>query len=257
MASQPARLPDRSEAEFRKTLEERKVVCFCCAPFSEEHEPMSMECCRQCRELLFQEEDNKDEEEDQEEDEEEDEEEAESYTKSEANAIFWDTNGARLWNEIYHTPDLFTYMWTEVQADSETICNSSDRTSQWEQILRIAWRVVANVNGVSYNRPWVLQSLLVLDDALGPGNLLSDEQIEAYMAAGPLLDYAYLMLRCAEKMTSHERAQLDADLFRKIIGNSGGIWSLWFDRLEIRDGFPWDHIFGNAVYLCDDAHVLH
>ncbi|KAL5454762.1 hypothetical protein PMIN06_004779 [Paraphaeosphaeria minitans] len=147
-------------------------------------------------------------------------------------------------------------MWTEVQADSETICNSSDRTSQWEQILRIAWRVVANVNGVSYNRPWVLQSLLVLDDALGPGNLLSDEQIEAYMAAGPLLDYAYLMLRCAEKMTSHERAQLDADLFRKIIGNSGGIWSLWFDRLEIRDGFPWDHIFGNAVYLCDDAHVL-
>lgn len=39
--------PARSEAEFRKTLGERKALCFCLEPFTKVHEPVSMECCRQ------------------------------------------------------------------------------------------------------------------------------------------------------------------------------------------------------------------
>ncbi|KAF2449618.1 hypothetical protein P171DRAFT_427793 [Karstenula rhodostoma CBS 690.94] len=42
-----ARPSVRSEDDFRKTLGERKALCFCWEPFTKEHEPVSMECCKQ------------------------------------------------------------------------------------------------------------------------------------------------------------------------------------------------------------------
>ncbi|KAF2449617.1 hypothetical protein P171DRAFT_460829 [Karstenula rhodostoma CBS 690.94] len=223
----------------------------------------------QCRQLLFGEEDDFDEAENYSEDASDDEDE-DNPDMSRTTSL--EDSGQRsrllrssptlyeLWDMIHQHQGLFAQMWTDIQANIEMIRSSPDRVSQWRQILQIVQRVVRNsglpTGGDSWGWGWVTLHLFDLNDAVSePGIPLTPRGGQAYQAIGPLFDCTYLMVRCAEMMPSYELAQLDAGLFNAIVGDGDGIWSHSDERGEIRDGLPWDRVFGDAVRLCNDAHV--
>lgn len=160
-----------------------------------------------------------------------------------------------IWHEMHMQSDFFAQMWTEIQANLETISSSADRTLQWKQILLIVRRIFSNTEvGICF-LSWPATCSFEFDDASGPGDILTPEEVLSYRMFGPLLDCAYLMFKCAEMVPSHGRGHLDAGLFNAIVGDKGGIWSSLNERFEIRDGFPWDRVFGDAVRMCEDAHI--
>jgi hypothetical protein len=291
-----ARPAARSEAEFRKALSERKALCFCLEPFSKKHEPVSMECCKQvvgeqcldawiksgnvnnnrcphCRHVLFG---NPWEDDLYEDDLYEDHIYQDDLWRDGGGAYpgVRQTVNVQAWQEhegmvpvgpdlegLWYTMDrcvgLFVALWTEIQANIETIRNPRDRTSQWKQILDTVRRVVRDnqFEGEANHWDWVRVYLLALQGVPGPGIFLTQRQGMAYRATGPLLDCAYLMSRCAEMMPSNELGRVDARLFRAIVGNQGGSWCSLYERFEIRDWFLWDRVFGSAVRVCHDRQI--
>ncbi|KAL1600384.1 hypothetical protein SLS60_006769 [Paraconiothyrium brasiliense] len=173
-----------------------------------------------------------------------------------------------LWYTIHRRPGLDLELWKEVQANFDAL-DTPDRMRQWHHILNIIRRVLENIHPpnqyahgelfLSYHNrvPGALVALLDclrdLEDAAGPGVPLTQRQGQAYRAAGPIFDCIYLMVKCAGAIQPRGIVDLDSGLFNEVVGDQGGCWSGLYDRLEIRDRFLWDRVFGDAMRLCRDA----